>query len=151
MGKPKILVERTQENQHVIKKQYPIEDGKVIINRGGFGAKDYKYCPPFRPDRVVDEDFSYGRFAFIWNFLFGVHRKVYYIDGSDELTPVIPGGEPPKYTVREYVKAADAKLLEKQAKTTTQTTTMGLITLIAAVLIIFMNWVIWTKLGIVNV
>ena len=150
-GEPKILVERVLENKKVLKKKYPIRDGKVIIRRGGYGQGVTAYDPELLPEYIADEDHSYGWFAPLWNLLFGEHRKVYYSDGAKTLTPLTPEGPRPKYSADPIVKAASVKLLEKQAKTAGQTTTIEVIALIGIVILVFMNWVVWTKLGIVNV
>ena len=149
MFKPKILVERVLENKEILIKKYPVEQGKIIIRKGR--GKVPSYTPPLDPSCIVDEDHCYTWFAPLWNLIFGKHRKVYYIDGADTLTPVTPKGDPPKWSAEPIVKAASVKLLEKQAKTSGQTTTLEVMTLVGIVLVIFMIWVVWTKLGIVNV
>lgn len=149
--KNKILVERTLENKEVLRKRYPVKDGKVIIKRGGLGQGDVSYTPKLDPQCIVDEWQSYSWFSVIWNTLFGQHRKVYYIDGAKALTPITPNGTAPEWTAEPIVKAVKAKLLEKQAKTSGQTTTIEVIALVGIVVVIFMIWVMWTKLGIVSV
>ena len=151
MGKPKILVERTLGNKEILRKRYPVEGGKVIIKYGGRGKGDRKFSPPLDPACIVDEWHSYGWLSPLWNFMFGQHRKVSYMDGADTLTPVSPEGDAPKYTADFLAEMTDVILLEKQAKTTGQTTMIQFINLIGMVMIVFMNWVIWAKLGVINI
>ena len=139
----KIFVERILASGTVVKKKYAVVDGHVIIKTGGLGRGNITMEPEIKPEYIVEEPVFFG--------LLGVRRKVYYMDGAKTLSPILPKGDIPRYTVDHYVKSAEATLLEKQAKTTTQTTSIALITLIGMVLQIFMIWVIWTKLGIVNV
>ena len=151
VGKPKILVERTLGNKEILGKKYPVVGGKIIIKKGGLGKGDKGFTPPLDPACIVDEWHSYSWFSPLWNLLFGQHRKVYYMDGADTLTPITPDGTAPKYTAEFIAKIADVILLEKQAKTTGQTTMIQFFILIGIVLLAFMNWVVWAKLGVINI
>lgn len=151
IAKDKILVERILNSGEIVRKKYPVKDGRVEIKRGGLGHGDKKYSPKLDPSCIADEWHSYGTFAPLWNALLGKHRKVYYLDGAKELSPILPKGPAPVFSVDDYVKAADAKLLEKQAKTAGQTTTIETITLIGVVVLAFMIWVLWLNNGVVNI
>ncbi len=151
MSKSKILVEITYANGNIDKKMCPVEGGKVLIRKGRVGQGLKKQTPTLEVDCIKEENFSYGRFAAFWNMFMGTHKKVCYKDGADSLTPNLPTGTPPKYTADFLAKMTDVLLLEKQAKTTGQTTTIQFIILIGMVLIVFMNWVVWAKLGVINI
>jgi len=141
MGKAKIKVERMIPPGRVLKKSYPIEDGKIIIKRGGIGRGDLRYEPPYREDRVIKEKF--------WLIL--ERKKVYYQDGADELMPLTPKGEPPEYTAKYVLDAANKKILEKQAKTAGQSTTLDLIQTIMLVAIGFGIYLLMLNAGVIQV
>lgn len=137
MGKGKLKVEILTPTGSYFKK-CDIEDGHVIIKRGGLGRGDETWDPPYREDRTVPDG------------LFKTHKKAYYQEGADELTPLTPKEEPPKYTLRDIKKTTKADLLAKQAKTSGQTTTIETITLIGVVILAFMVWVLWLNNGVIN-
>lgn len=139
--KAKIKVERILPHGFSFKKTYPIEDGKVIIKRGGLGRGDLRYEPPFREDRVTKEKY----------LLILERKKVYYQDGADELMPIVPGGDPPEYTAKYVLDAADKKIMEKQAKTAGQSTNLDLLQTIFQVLIMFSLFLIMLNLGVISV
>jgi hypothetical protein len=138
MVKPKLLVERIS-GKNATKKRYPIKNGRVIINKGGLGPKDVKYDPPYDPARIAET-----------TFLFFKTYKAYYVDGAKELMPLVPNGQPPEFTAEPILKAAEAKLLEKQAKVSGQTTTLEYFILLGIVVLIGMGFAMLNALGVIN-
>jgi len=134
-----ILVERISGKKAFTKK-YPVIDGKIIIKRGGLGRGDLAFTPPFEMDRIVETGF--------WIFR---RQKGYYIDGGDQLMPLEPDGDRPKWTAEPIIRAAKEKLLERQAKVSGSTTPLQYVMLFGLFILMGMVFLLMVNNGVIMV
>lgn len=139
MFKQKILIERIYENQRSTKKKYPIEDGKIIIERGGKGKGKSKMCPPYDETRIITSGF--------WIFK---TRRGMYPNNATELLPISAKWDDPHVDGKFIIETANQDIIEKSGKTKKDTTMMETITVIMNLMILGLLVVIANHMGVIN-
>ena len=135
---PKVRIEVVNGGDSTTKK-YPIKNGTIIIKMGGHGAKDFNWLPPYDPARIIKAK----------GLIFS-KKKAFYLADSKELMPIIANGKAPDFTAEPLIKAVEQKILEKQAKTSTQLKPIEIMFALGLLILIGMVGLLLVSTGVIN-